>query len=180
MIVGGDFSAVDGRRGQRGIAALGPGAGRLLPWANHPSDPILDLALCGKRIYAAMGGPGGTGLAYGLGGQPQVVLHDRREHPGGDVHRPPARCSGCTATTSPRTRTRTLDEFGSSRRIQRHKLFMLTYSGVLERWNPDLSSTAGVLGVWALAAGRGNLYVGGDFTGVHGVAQQRFAILRRR
>ncbi len=51
---------------------------------------------------------------------------------------------------------------------------------MLERWNPDLSSTAGVLGVWALAAGRGSVYVGGDFTGVHGVAQQRFAILRRR
>ncbi len=57
---------------------------------------------------------------------------------------------------------------------------MLTYAGALMRWNPDLSSTAGVLGVWALAQGRGNLYVGGDFTGVHGRAQQRFAILPRR
>ena len=46
-----------------------------------------------------------------------------------------------------------LDEFGSSRRIQRHKLFMLTHGGVLRRWNPDVSSNAGVLGVWALAAG---------------------------
>ncbi len=35
-------------------------------------------------------------------------------------------------------------------------------------------------GVWALAQGHGNLYVGGDFTGVHGRAQQRFAILPRR
>ena len=50
---------MNGHRGQSGIAALGPGAGRVLPWANHPSDPILDLALCGKRVYAAMGGPGG-------------------------------------------------------------------------------------------------------------------------
>jgi hypothetical protein len=34
--------------------------------------------------------------------------------------------------------------------------------------------------VWALAAGKGSLYVGGDFTGIHGVAQQRFAILPHR
>jgi hypothetical protein len=77
-------------------------------------------------------------------------------------------------------KNQTLSEFGSSRRIQRHKLFMLTYAGALMRWNPDVSSTAGVLGVWALTQGRGNLYVGGDFTGVHGRAQQRFAILPRR
>jgi hypothetical protein len=73
-----------------------------------------------------------------------------------------------------------LNEFGSSRRIQRHKLFMLSFKGVLMRWNPNVNSTAGVLGVWSLAAGKGNLYVGGDFTGIHGVAQQRFAILPHR
>jgi hypothetical protein len=179
VIVGGDFSAVDGSRGQRGIAALGPGAGRLLPWANHPSDPILDLALCGKRIYAAMGGPGGTSLAYGLGGHRKwYYMTDGNIQAVTCIARRPV--FGMHGDYVAPHKNQKLDEFGSSRRIQRHKLFMLTYSGVLERWNPDLSSTAGVLGVWALAAGRGNLYVGGDFTGVHGVAQQRFAILRRR
>jgi hypothetical protein len=57
---------------------------------------------------------------------------------------------------------------------------MLTPSGVLEPWNPDVSSTAGVLGVWALRGANGSVYAGGDFTAVHGVAQQRFAILRGR
>ena len=37
VIVGGDFSSVNGHRGQSGIAALGLGAGRLLRWANHPT-----------------------------------------------------------------------------------------------------------------------------------------------
>jgi hypothetical protein len=75
-------------------------------------------------------------------------------------------------------KNQSLAEFGHSKRIERHKLFMLSFKGKLMRWNPNVNSTAGVLGVWALAAGRGSLYVGGDFTGIHGVAQQRFAILR--
>ena len=179
VIVGGDFSAVNGHRGQSGIAALGQGAGLVLPWTNHPSDPILDLALCGKRVYAAMGGPGGTALAYGLGGR-------RRWYYMTDGNIQAVTCFGRRGVfgmhgdfVAPH-RNQKLDEFGSSRRIQRHKLFMLTYAGVLMRWNPNVSSTAGVLGVWALAARGGNLYVGGDFTGVHGVAQQRFAILPRK
>ena len=126
-----------------------------------------------------MGGPGGTSLAYGLGGHRKwYYMTDGNIQAVTCIgHRPVFGMHGDYVAPH---KNQKLDEFGSSRRIQRHKLFMLTYSGVLERWNPDLSSTAGVLGVWALAAGRGNLYVGGDFTGVHGVAQQRFAILRRR
>ena len=55
---------------------------------------------------------------------------------------------------------------------------MLTRRGKLRRWNPDLTSTAGVLGVWALCAGGGNVYAGGDFTMVHGRNQERLAIFR--
>jgi hypothetical protein len=179
VIVGGDFKSVNGRRGQSGIAALGLGAGRLLRWANHPTSPILGLALCGKRVYAAMGGPGGTALAYGIGGQ-------RKWYYMTDGNIQAVTCFGRRGVfgmhgdfVAPH-KNQQLSEFGSSRRIQRHKLFMLTYAGALMRWNPDVSSTAGVLGVWALTQGRGNLYVGGDFTGVHGRAQQRFAILPRR
>ena len=75
-------------------------------------------------------------------------------------------------------KNRSMSEFGHSRRIERHKLFMLTKKGKLRRWNPDLTSTAGVLGVWALCAGGGNVYAGGDFTMVHGRKQQRLAIFR--
>ena len=172
------FTAVNGHSGQTKIAALGQGRGRLMAWASHPGSDILDLALCGKRIYAAEGGPGGTALAYGLGGA-------RRWYYVTDGNIQATTCLGRRPVfgmhgdyVAPR-KNQALNEFGSSRRIQRHKLFMLSFKGVLMRWNPDVNSTAGVLGVWALAAGKGNLYVGGDFTGIHGVAQQRFAILRR-
>ena len=165
VVVGGGFTRVDGRRGQTSIAALGPARGLVRPWASHPRSLILDLALCGNRIYAAEGGPGGTALAYGLKGHLKwYYITD------GNVqavtacvgHRPVFGMHGDYVAPH---RNQTMSEHGSSKRIQRHKLFMLTRRGVLERWNPDLSSTAGVLGVWSLAAGSGNLYVGGDFTG---------------
>jgi hypothetical protein len=177
VIVGGGFTAVDGRRGQTSIAALGPGLGRVRPWASHPRSLILDLALCGNRVYAAMGGPGGTALAYGLVGHLRwyYVTDGNVQATTCVSHRPVFGMHGDYVAPH---RDEAMSEHGSSKRIQRHKLFMLTRRGVLERWNPDISSTAGVLGVWSLASGRGNLYVGGDFTGVHGVNQQRFAILR--
>jgi hypothetical protein len=178
VIVGGDFTSVNGLRGQTRIAALGQGRGKALPWANHPRSPILDLALCGKRVYAAEGGPGGTALAYGLGGRRKwFYMTDGNVQAVACVsHRPVFGMHGDYVAPH---KNQSLVEHGSSKRIQRHKIFMLTVRGNLERWNPDCSSNAGVLGVWSLDGYKGNLYVGGDFTGMHGVAQQRFAILRR-
>jgi hypothetical protein len=178
VIIGGDFTTVNGLRGQNHIAALGQGRGKVLPWANHPRSPILDLALCGRSLYAAEGGPGGTALAYGLAGRRKwYYMTDGNVQAVACVsHRPAFGMHG--DYVAPR-KDQNLNEHGSSRRIQRHKLFILTAQGNLMRWNPDCSSTAGVLGVWSLEGYKGNLYVGGDFTGVHGVPQQRFAILRR-
>jgi hypothetical protein len=179
VVIGGGFSSVDGHRGQTSIAALGPGRGLVRPWASHPHSLILDLALCGNRIYAAEGGPGGTALAYGLAGHLRwFYVTDGNVQAASCVsHRPVFGMHGDYVAPH---RNQQMSEHGSTKRIQRHKLFMLTRRGVLQRWNPDLSSSAGVLGVWSLAAGRGNLYVGGDFTGIHGLAQQRFAILPHR
>ena len=179
IVIGGDFTAVNGLHGQSHIAALGQGRGKVLRWANHPRSPILDMALCGRSLYAAEGGPGGTALAYGLAGRRRwFYMTDGNIQAVACVsHRPAFGMHG--DYVAPR-KNQSLHEFGSSRRIQRHKLFLLTVRGNLMRWNPDCSSNAGVLGVWSLDGYKGNLYVGGDFTGVHGVAQQRFAILPRR
>jgi hypothetical protein len=179
LIAGGLFTTVDGRSENR-IAAIGQGLGRLKPWASHPTADILDLRVSSGRLYAAEAGPGGTALAYDLAtgrlcwyyktdGNVQAVT-TVRGYPVFGMH---------GDYVAPK-RNQPLVESGSSPRIQRHKLFMLTPGGVLEPWNPDVSSTAGVLGVWALRAANGSLYVGGDFTAVHGVGQQRFAILRGR
>jgi hypothetical protein len=179
VVVGGEFSDVNGSGGQDNIAALGAKAGRLQQWVSHPGSIILDLALCGNRIYAAMGGPGGTALDYGLhGGRKWYYMTDGNVQAVSCVsHMPVFGMHG--DYVAPR-KNQPLVEHGSSKRIQRHKLFLLSKNGVLRKWNPNVFSTAGVLGVWALASGKGNLYVGGDFTGIHGVGQQRFAILPRR
>jgi hypothetical protein len=179
IIAGGLFTTVNGQPEDR-IAAIGQRLGRVKQWASHPTADILDLSLSGGRLYAAEAGPGGTALAYDLAsgrrlwyyktdGNVQAVA-TVRGYPVFGMH---------GDYVAPR-RNQPLVESGSSPRIQRHKLFMLTPSGVLEPWNPDVSSTAGVLGVWALRGANGSVYAGGDFTAVHGVAQQRFAILRGR
>jgi hypothetical protein len=179
VVVGGLFTSVNGHSGQARIAALGQGRGRLVRWASHPRSDILDLALCGKRLYAAEGGPGGTSLAYGLNGHLKwYYMTDGNIQATTCLGRRPV--FGMHGDYVAPQKNRSLVEHGHGKRIERHKLFMLTSKGKLMPWNPDVNSNAGVLGVWGLAAGRGNLYVGGDFTGIHGVAQQRFAILHHR
>jgi hypothetical protein len=179
VVIGGLFTAVNGHSGQDKIAALGQGRGRVVKWASHPHSDILDLALCGTRLYAAEGGPGGTSLAYGLKGHLKwYYMTDGNDQAVTCVGRRPV--FGMHGDYVAPRKNAKLVEHGHGKRIERHKLFMLSRKGNLMAWNPNVSSTAGVLGVWALAAGRGNLYVGGDFTGIHGVAQQRFAILHHR
>jgi hypothetical protein len=179
VVVGGLFTSVNGRSGQNKIAALGQGGGRIVGWASHPRSDILDLALCGTRVYAAEGGPGGTSLAYGIKGHLKwYYMTDGNDQAVTCVGRRPV--FGMHGDYVAPRKNAPLVEHGHGKRIERHKLFMLSSTGSLMRWNPNVSSTAGVLGVWALAAGGGNLYVGGDFTGIHGVPQQRFAILHHR
>jgi hypothetical protein len=178
IVVGGDFTGMSGRR-QSYIAALGGGRrGRVKPWASHPKAEILDLAGAGKSIYAAEAGAGGTALRYGAN-RGKLKWYYKTD---GNVqavtvvgHAPVFGMHG--DNVAPR-KNRKMSEFGHSRRIERHKIFMLSRKGRLRRWNPDLQSTAGVLGVWALCAGGGNVYAGGDFTMVHGAKQQRLAIFR--
>jgi hypothetical protein len=178
IVVGGDFTGVSGRR-EAYLAALGGGRrGRVRPWASHPQAEILDLAQSGKSIYAAEAGAGGTALRYGAR-RGKLKWYYKTD---GNVqavtvvgHTPVFGMHG--DNVAPR-KNRKMSEFGHTRRIQRHKIFMLSRKGRLRRWNPDLTSTAGVLGVWALCAGGGNVYAGGDFTAVHGRTQQRLAIFR--
>jgi hypothetical protein len=176
VVAAGDFTAVSGRHEPYIVALGGRSRGRVKRWADHPDAQILDLARAGKAIYAAEAGPGGTALRYGAGrgrlkwfyktdGNVQAVTVIGRS-PVFGMH---------GDNVAPR-KNRDMSEFGDTRRIERHKIFMLTRRGRLRRWNPDLTSTAGVLGVWALCAGGGNVYAGGDFTVVHGVKQERLAI----
>jgi hypothetical protein len=176
LIVAGWFKALDGSASSAHLGAVTLASGGLASWASHPGYEILDITRCGPELYAAMGGPGGTALAFDLasgrqqwyyktdgnvqavasvGGYPVYGMH-------GDYVAPKANVS--------------MKEYGTSKRISRHKVFMLSPDGVLQSWSPALTSTQGVLGVWALKGGGGNMYVGGDFTRVDGGDQARFAI----
>jgi hypothetical protein len=176
LIVAGWFKVLDGDASSPHLGAVTLASGSLATWASHPGYEVLDIARCGTELYAAMGGPGGTALAFDLatgrqqwyyrtdgnvqavatvGGYPVYGMH-------GDYVAPQANVS--------------MSEYGTSKRISRHKVFMLSPAGVLQSWAPPLTSTQGVLGVWALRGGGGTMYVGGDFTRVDGGDQARFAI----
>jgi trimeric autotransporter adhesin len=176
LIVAGWFKALDGSASSAHLGAVTLASGGLAGWATHPGYEVLDIARCGPELYAAMGGPGGTALAFDVatgrqqwfyrtdgnvqavatvGGYPVYGMH-------GDSVAPKANVS--------------MKEYGTSKRISRHKVFMLSPTGVLQSWAPPLTSTQGVLGVWALRGAGGSMYVGGDFTRVDGGDQARFAI----
>jgi hypothetical protein len=148
-------------------------------WADNASAEVLDIAIDGTSLYAAMGGPGGTALAYDLatGKQRWYYMTDGNcqavdvvaGYPIFGMH-------GDNVAPDPNEK---LDEYGTSKRIPRAKIFMLDpQTGTLQSWAPDLASNASPLGVWALRAFGGDLYVGGDFTKVAGADQERFAIFR--
>ena len=178
IVAGGDFTVVSGRRQEHMVALGGGRRGRVKQWRSHPRAEILDLAQAGKSIYAAEAGSGGTALKYGArhGKQKWFYKTDGNVQAVTVVGRSPV--FGMHGDNVAPRKNRDMSEFGHSRRIERHKLFMLTKKGKLRSWNPNLTSTEGVLGVWALCAGGGNVYAGGDFTIVHGKKQQRLAIFR--
>jgi hypothetical protein len=178
IVAGGDFTAVSGRSARYMVALGGGRRGRVKRWASHPQAEILDLAIAGRSIYAAEAGAGGTALRYhAQGGRLNWYYKtDGNVQAVTVVGRSPV--FGMHGDNVAPRKNRKMSEFGHSHRIERHKIFMLTRKGKLRRWNPDLTSTAGVLGVWALCAGGGNVYAGGDFTAVHGAKQQRLAIFR--
>jgi hypothetical protein len=176
VIVGGEFTSVNGSR-QPYLASVTRRDGTLVPWKSHPGADILDIALDGSVLYAAEGGPGGTALSYDVatGAQRWYYTTDGNVQAVTTVDGYPVfGMHGDNVAPRPNV---AMSEYGKSARVSRKKLFMLSPSGDLMSWDPSISSTAGVLGVWALSSGMGSLYVGGDFTSVHGQSQQRFAIL---
>jgi hypothetical protein len=177
-LVAGWFTSIGGSSAQKHLAALDQDSGAIRPWASHPGSPILDIAIDGGSLYAAMAGPGGTALAYRLADGTQRWYYKTdgncqavavfAGHPVFGMH---------GDFVAP-VKNAAMSEFGDSARIARRKIFMLSADGLLEPWDPGISSTDGPLGVWALRASGGTLFVGGDFTRVHGVEQERFAMFR--
>ena len=129
----------------------------------------------GTRLYAAMAGPGGTALAYDAGSGSRLWYYMTD----GNVRRSPpstaGRCSGCTATTSPRGSTRSSPSTARAPASRGTRCSCCLPTGAAA-WAPALETDQGVLGVWSLDGSSGTLEVGGDFTKVDGSPQARFAI----
>ena len=143
IIAAGWFKNINGPSRQAYLASISTGTGATLPWANHPTSPILDITRSGNRLYAAMAGPGGAALAYDIstgsrlwyymtdgnvqavttvGGWPIFGMH-------GDY-------------VAPKVNSK-LSEYGSSKRISRHKMFELSPDGTLQSWAPALETSQG-------------------------------------
>ncbi len=176
VFAAGEFTSVNGSKAPY-LAGVTRKHGKLTKWASHPTADILDLSMAGQVLYAAEGGPGGTALSYNMKGGTLRWYYKTD----GNVQAVTTVAGypvwGMHGDNVAPKRNVAMSEYGKSTRVSRKKIFMLSPSGVLMAWNPELSSSAGVLGVWALKTGKGSVYVGGDFTGVHGKIQQRFAIL---
>jgi outer membrane protein assembly factor BamB len=176
VIVAGWFNTIDGVKGQHDLASISMTTGRPLPWGGHAPDPVLDIARSGHRLYAAMGGPGGKALAYNITTGRRVWFYaaDGNIQAVTTINGWPI--FGTHGDNVADHKNLNLSEYTKSSRIRRHKIFELSPNGVLQSWAPDLGTTQGVLGVWALKSGHGMLYVGGDFTLVNGAQQNRFAM----
>ncbi len=176
VVVAGWFTSADGQKAQGYLAAVSATTGALLPWANHATAPVLDIARSGSTLYAGMAGPGGTALAYDFatGKQLWYYMTDGNIQAVTVVNGWPV--FGMHGDYVAPKANQKLSEYGTSARIRRYKVFMLSPQGVLQPWTPVLNSGQGVLGVFALSTYASVLNVGGDFTGVGGHAQARFAI----
>jgi hypothetical protein len=176
VIAAGWFTNINGSKSQSYLASISTTSGATLPWANHPTSPVLDIARSGSRLYAAMGGPGGTALAYDIttGSRLWYYMTDGNVQAVTTVDGWPV--FGMHGDyVAPKVNSK-LSEYGNSKRISRHKVFELSPDGALQSWAPALETTQGVLGVWALDGSSGTLAVGGDFTEVNRAQQARFAL----
>ncbi len=162
VIVVGDFTTVGGSPSNF-IASLDATTGALLPWSGHPGDATQGIAQGPGRVFVGVGtGAGGNQvvafditsgaqqwLAQGDGDVTDVAYMDGVLYAGGHFD---------TIAGQPRAR---LAAFNPS-------------SGALRAdWTPSVNTTIAVV---AMIAGGSKLYVGGGFTVVSGVNQQRYAV----
>jgi outer membrane protein assembly factor BamB len=157
IFVGGDFSSINGAASGH-LARIRPD-GTWVPWADAVPDRIYALTVDGGRVYSAAGGPGG-----------QVYAHDAttgsrlwRRHGDGDVQ--------------------SIDYLPTEGSVVAGGHF-LRWAGVDQRWAVELQASNGAMtswrptfnrGPWAVHATQSELYLGGRFTRISGVAARRFA-----
>jgi outer membrane protein assembly factor BamB len=167
VIAGGLFTHVN-TRPHAHLVELSAVTGAAHAWASAPIWPVQGLAHDAGRLYAAGSGSGGHLAAYSLAtgrlvwtvqtdGNLQAAAVVGSEVVGGGHFQYVCRLG--TNCQSPV--------------VRRHVLAVSSATGALDtRWHPSANST---LGVFALHAAGGRLYLGGDFTRIGGADQAHFA-----
>ena len=190
VILGGFFNRINsGAPGDPNTTNLGVGAvdtvtGASLPWAWHTTDlqtfrpfQLLQFAQDGSTLYGAGTGNGGAAMSWDIetgqlnyiegfnGNVTGVGINNGYLYIGGHFsdYCGPIPGSNFVCAGIP----------GSAARAKLTAVDQTT--GALQSWAPSVNTA---LGVFTLAAGNGYVVIGGEFTRVAGVSQQRFAVFR--
>lgn len=172
LYLGGAFRAVNGTSRRSTAAVTTSGAGALTAFRGSATNagnyaPVLDLALSGPTLYVAAAGSGGGCTAMNATTGAQIWS----KHANGNVQAVRvfdgvAYCGG---------------HFGGSggfAGLVRYKIAGVSTTAPygVTSFAPRINSA---LGVWALGADAGRLYLGGDFTKVAGKAANHYAVFPR-
>jgi trimeric autotransporter adhesin len=167
VVAGGLFTHINGRPHAH-LAELSAVSGAAHAWATTPIWPVEGLAHDASQLYAAGAGSGGHLAAYSLstghvlwtvqtdGNLQSAAVVGSEVVAGGHFLNV---CTLGTVCKNPIPRE--------------HVLAVSVATGAVDtRWHPAANSP---LGVFAVRASGGRLFLGGDFTRIAGVAQQHFA-----
>ena len=163
LYVGGNFTTIGGSS-RRYLAAVSTTSGSAKSWAPNPDFVVFSVAAGpeGSRIYAGGAGTGGRLAAYKTSGGSRVW----EESFDGDVNAVAVTANAVYAG----------GHFHQVDGSSREKLAAFDgATGSLDGWNPGADS---ITGVYAVHAGSGHLWTGGDFTVIGGRTQPRFADFR--
>ncbi|CUR55417.1 putative quinonprotein alcohol dehydrogenase-like protein [metagenome] len=175
--VGGTYKKLNGKKAFGRISRINPVTGKLVKGFNPPvTVPVYDIAATPRRVYVAMGGPGGgssgsfvtkTGKRKWLrsvnGDAQTISVLSGSVYVGGHFTR--ACLSSGTLSSGECT--------GSS--VMRGKIMAITLKGTIRSFAPQIDSQFGLVAMDVFPS-RGWLAVGGTFNFVDNDARGKFAV----
>ncbi len=174
VLIGGDFTRV-GTKKQRHLAKLAVKKARVRSLKRHPAYPVVQIITTHHQLFLAGNGAGGHAASYDLRGRLRWVtqtdgavhsigLLDGALYVGGQFNNVcvgntggPTSGFDCPTVLAPR----------------QHLTALAGSDGSVLPWDPGTDS---IDGVFAVAPVADSVQIGGDFTTVHGAAQQGYGV----